>query len=69
MVKGDIPSEIKEAVSEKRRELIEAVSEVDEELADLFLNDEPISPEVLSVGFECEVLCFYLMLKTGQTFW
>ena len=49
MSKGDIPSEIAAAVAEKRRELIESVSEVDDELADLFLNDQPISPEVLSV--------------------
>ncbi|XP_024360562.2 elongation factor G-1, mitochondrial isoform X2 [Physcomitrium patens] len=48
VLKGDIPSEIAAAVAERRRELIESVSEVDEELADLFLNDEPILPEILS---------------------
>lgn len=36
--------------SEKRRELIEAVSEVDDKLAESFLNDEPISPADLEVS-------------------
>lgn len=35
--------------SEKRRELIEAVSEVDDKLAESFLNDEPISSADLEV--------------------
>lgn len=36
-------------VAEKRRELIEVVSEVDDKLAEAFLNDEPISPADLEV--------------------
>ncbi|KAG0607350.1 hypothetical protein M758_8G021700 [Ceratodon purpureus] len=48
VLKGDIPSDIAAEVAEKRRELIESVSEVDDELADLFLNDQPITPDVLS---------------------
>ncbi|KAG9147719.1 hypothetical protein Leryth_014879 [Lithospermum erythrorhizon] len=39
----DIPSHMEGIVAEKRRELIETVSEVDDQLADIFLNDEPIS--------------------------
>lgn len=50
VVEGDIPSDIAATVAEKRRELIESISEVDDELADMFLNDQPISPEVLAVG-------------------
>ena len=50
VIKGDIPSEIADEVAEKRRELIESVSEVDDELADMFLNDQPITADVLSVG-------------------
>ncbi|KAK1400693.1 Elongation factor G, mitochondrial [Heracleum sosnowskyi] len=42
-----IPGNLEEMVSEKRRELIEAVSEVDDKLAEAFLNDEPISPTEL----------------------
>lgn len=52
MLKGDIPSEIATEVAEKRRELIESVSEVDDELADLFLNDQPITADALSVGLD-----------------
>jgi len=52
VLKGEIPSEIAAEVAEKRRELIESVSEVDDELADLFLNDQPITANVLSVGLE-----------------
>lgn len=36
-------------VTERRRELIEVVSEVDDKLAESFLNDEPISPSDLEV--------------------
>jgi elongation factor G len=53
VIEGDIPSEIAAEVAEKRRELIESVSEVDDELADLFLNDQPITADVLSVGIGC----------------
>lgn len=44
-----IPGNLEEMVSEKRRELIEAVSEVDDKLAEAFLSDEPISPIELEV--------------------
>lgn len=43
VVGEDIPANMEGIVEEKRRELIETVSEVDDKLADLFLNDEPIS--------------------------
>lgn len=36
-------------VAEKRRELVEMVSEVDDKLAEAFLNDEPISSTDLEV--------------------
>lgn len=36
-------------VAEKRRELIEIVSEVDDKLAEAFLDDEPISSTDLEV--------------------
>lgn len=44
-----IPGNLEEMVSEKRRELIEVVSEVDDKLAEAFLSDEPISPTELEV--------------------
>ncbi|KAA8515892.1 hypothetical protein F0562_019071 [Nyssa sinensis] len=43
VVNEEIPANIEALVAEKRRELIEVVSEVDDKLAELFLNDEPIS--------------------------
>ncbi|KFK37297.1 hypothetical protein AALP_AA4G239000 [Arabis alpina] len=43
VVAGDIPADMVELVEDKRRELIETVSEVDDELAEKFLNDEPVS--------------------------
>ncbi|CAK9224974.1 unnamed protein product [Sphagnum troendelagicum] len=48
VTEADMPNDIVPAVAEKRRELIEAISEVDEELADLFLNDHPITPDELA---------------------
>lgn len=50
VIEGEIPSDITAAVAEKRRELIESISEVDDELADAFLNDQPITPEILAVS-------------------
>ncbi|XP_050282301.1 elongation factor G-1, mitochondrial isoform X2 [Quercus robur] len=43
IVAEDIPANMEALVAEKRRELIEAVSEVDDKLAEVFLNDEPVS--------------------------
>lgn len=43
VVAVDIPANMESVVAEKRRELIETVSEVDDKLAEVFLNDEPIS--------------------------
>ncbi|KAJ8565494.1 hypothetical protein K7X08_008070 [Anisodus acutangulus] len=43
IVTEDIPANMEAIASEKRRELIEVVSEVDDKLAEAFLNDEPIS--------------------------
>ncbi|KAL6569322.1 Elongation factor G-2, mitochondrial [Orobanche minor] len=47
VVTEDIPANLEEIALEKRRELIEAVSEVDDMLAESFLSDEPISPAEL----------------------
>ncbi|EOX96370.1 PREDICTED: elongation factor G-1, mitochondrial [Theobroma cacao] len=43
VVAEEIPADMEAIVAEKRRELIEMVSEVDDKLAEAFLNDEPIS--------------------------
>lgn len=48
---SDIPADMEDLVAEKRRELIEIVSEVDDVLAEKFLNDEPVSPAELEVLF------------------
>ena len=45
----EIPANMEALVAEKRRELIEMVSEVDDKLAEAFLNDEPISSASLEV--------------------
>ncbi|KAG6499897.1 elongation factor G, mitochondrial-like [Zingiber officinale] len=47
---ADIPQHLEALVAEKRRELIEVVSEVDDKLAEAFLNDEPISPTELKMA-------------------
>lgn len=51
-------------VTEKRRELIEVVSEVDDKLAEAFLNDEPITSSDLKVilaasHLTCFAVCFW----------
>lgn len=55
-----IPANLEEMVSEKRRELIEAVSEVDDKLAEAFLSDEPISPTELEV-IDANYVFFYVV--------
>lgn len=49
VVAEDIPADMEAIVTEKRRELIETVSEVDDKLADAFLSEEPISSSDLEV--------------------
>lgn len=51
IVTEDIPANLKELAQEKRRELVEVVSEVDDQLAEAFLSDEPISAADLEVYF------------------
>ncbi|XP_076933552.1 elongation factor G-2, mitochondrial-like isoform X2 [Bidens hawaiensis] len=50
VVTEEIPSDMQAIVAEKRRELIEAVSDVDDELAELFLSDEPTSSADLAAA-------------------
>lgn len=64
IVTEDIPANMEAIASEKRRELIEAVSEVDDKLAEAFLNDEPISSAELEV---CTQL-FNVVYKEITTF-
>ncbi|RHN74484.1 putative P-loop containing nucleoside triphosphate hydrolase [Medicago truncatula] len=45
----EVPADMKALVSEKRRELIETVSKVDEKLAEAFCSDKPISATDLEV--------------------
>lgn len=49
VVTEEVPANMSDLVSQKRKELIEAISEVDEELAEAYINDEPISPTDLEV--------------------
>lgn len=59
IVTEEVPADMEEFVTEKRRELIEVVSEVDDKLAEAFLDDEPISPtdlEVLWIKFKRKIV-------------
>lgn len=49
IVTEEVPADMEAMVAEKRRELIEVVSEVDDKLAEAFLSDEPISSADLEV--------------------
>lgn len=50
VVTSDVPSNMQDFVMDKRRELIEVVSEVDDQLAEAFLNDEPITANELKAA-------------------
>lgn len=49
VIEREVPSDMIPLVESKRHELIESVANVDEQLCDLFLNDEMPSPEQLRV--------------------
>ena len=49
VVTEEVPADMEAVVAEKRRELIETVSEVDDQLAEAFLSDEPILSADLEV--------------------
>ncbi|CAM6090305.1 unnamed protein product [Calypogeia fissa] len=66
---GDMPAALSEEISEKRRELIEAVSEADDELAEKFLNDEPISGEILMRAIRRSTLALkFVPIYMGSAF-
>ena len=54
VVTEEVPANMEALVAEKRRELIEVISEVDDKLADAFLADEPISSADLEVWLEAK---------------
>ena len=58
---AEIPADLVSYAADKRRELIEAISEADDELAEKFLADEPITPSELMVKF-------YILSKTCSQF-
>ena len=45
----EVPSALRDLVQAKRRELVEAVANVDEVLGEMFLSDQTPSPEELTV--------------------
>ncbi|GAA94026.1 uncharacterized protein L969DRAFT_101919 [Mixia osmundae IAM 14324] len=47
---AEIPAELQTMAEEKRAELIENVAEVDDEVAELFLEEKPVSAEQLAAG-------------------
>lgn len=47
---GEIPTEFMEAAIAKRAELVETLAEVDDEIADAWLEEREITPEELAVG-------------------
>lgn len=50
MESDEIPKDLQELVTQKRNELIETVADADDELADLYLNEEPITTEALAAA-------------------
>lgn len=64
VVASDVPSNMQDFVMDKRRELIEVVSEVDDQLAEAFLNDEPITANELKVHPTSIIIfcCFYMRI-------
>ncbi|KAF2283191.1 hypothetical protein GH714_043521 [Hevea brasiliensis] len=64
VVTEEVPAHMEAIVAEKRRELIEVVSEVDDKLADAFLADEPISSDLEGVQPLLDGVLSYLPCPT-----
>eukprot|EP00898_Chlorokybus_atmophyticus_P000869 jgi/Chlat1/1783/Chrsp134S02095 len=58
---AEIPDNLHAFCEEKRKELIETVSEVDDTLAEIFLNDEPITEQVLQAAVRRATLSLAFM--------
>ncbi|KAJ3002020.1 UNVERIFIED_CONTAM: Elongation factor G, mitochondrial, partial [Siphonaria sp. JEL0065] len=50
IITKEIPAELKEKVAEKRQELIETIADVDDEIGEIFLNEETPTNEQLSAA-------------------
>ena len=47
---GEIPTEFLDAATAKRAELVETLAEVDDEIADAWLEEREIAPDELAVS-------------------
>ncbi|KAI5080805.1 hypothetical protein GOP47_0003988 [Adiantum capillus-veneris] len=56
VTEAEIPEDLVSFASEKRRALIEAISDVDDELAEKFLSDEPIASNELAAAVRRSVI-------------
>jgi len=66
---GDVPAELVDKAMEKRKELIEYISEVDEEIAEKFLMEEDPSPEELGAAIRrATVALKFVPLFLGSAF-
>ncbi|KAL8129521.1 hypothetical protein V2J09_018676 [Rumex salicifolius] len=57
IITAEIPADMEALVAEKRRELIETVSEVDDKLAEVFLADEEITSSDLAEAVRRATIC------------
>jgi len=51
-----VPEDMKSEMEAKRSELVERVSEVDDEVAELYLGEQPVTPDVLKAGIRRAVI-------------
>ncbi|KAJ3125956.1 Elongation factor G, mitochondrial [Nowakowskiella sp. JEL0407] len=66
----DVPADLLESAKEKRSELILAVAEVDEEVGDIFLNEEEPSIEQLKAGIRRTTLAQkFVPVFVGSAYW
>lgn len=69
IVEVPVPDKLKAEVEAKRTELVERVAEVDEELGELFLMEEPIEPEALRAAIRRSVLALkFVPVFMGSAF-
>jgi elongation factor G len=66
---GDVPEEMKETVEEKRKELIERLADVDDELAEFFLMEEIPDVDTIKAAIRrSTIACTFVPVFMGSAF-
>lgn len=64
MVTEDIPTDMVEAAEERRAKLVETLADIDEDIADIYLNEEDPTPEQLAAAIRRQTIALQFVPVT-----